>query len=213
MESFTRHTGLVLPINRVNVDTDQIVPKQFMKLQTREGYGRVLFYDWRYLPGELPNPDFILNQPRYRAASVLLAQANFGCGSSREHAPWAILNYGIRAIVAPSFAEIFYGNCFKNGILPVTLPSERIEELFARVSKTEGYALTVDLEMQLVEDHRGFQCNFSVDPFRRQCLLGGLDEISLTLARESQIAAFEEEHLSVPVRSERTDAKNDRVES
>jgi 3-isopropylmalate/(R)-2-methylmalate dehydratase small subunit len=213
METFTRHSGLVLPINRVNVDTDQIVPKQFMKLQTREGYGRVLFYDWRYLPGEASNPDFVLNEPRYAGASILLTRANFGCGSSREHAPWAILNYGIRAILAPSFAEIFYSNCFKNGILPVTLPNERVEELFARVLKTEGYSVTVDLESQTIDDQRGFQESFSVDPFRRDCLLKGLDEISLTLEREPDITAFEARNLSVPVQHESDDVKDRRVES
>jgi 3-isopropylmalate/(R)-2-methylmalate dehydratase small subunit len=212
MEPFSRHTGLVLPINRVNVDTDQIVPKQFMKLQTRDGYGRVLFYDWRYLPGEVPNPDFVLNEPRYNGASVLLTRANFGCGSSREHAPWAILNYGFRVILAPSFAEIFYNNCLKNGILPVTLPNERIEELFARALKTEGYLVTVDLEAQSVEDHGGFQCAFPVDPFRRDCLLKGLDEISLTLERESDITAFEDLNMRVPVSYEPVDVKNRRVE-
>jgi 3-isopropylmalate/(R)-2-methylmalate dehydratase small subunit len=213
MQPFLKRAGLVLPIDRVNVDTDQIVPKQFMKLQTREGYGRVLFYDWRYLPGEVPNPDFVLNEPRYKGASILLTRANFGCGSSREHAPWAILNYGFRAILAPSFAEIFYNNCFKNGILPVTLPNERIEELFASTLKTEGYCATVDLEAQTVVDHRGFQCAFAVDPFRRDCLLKGLDEISLTLERESDITAFEARNLRVPVQQGPVDVKNHRVES
>lgn len=213
MEPFSKHTGLVVPINRVNVDTDQIVPKQFMKLQTREGYGRVLFYDWRYLPGELPNPQFVLNEPRYAGASVMLTRANFGCGSSREHAPWAILNYGIRAILAPSFAEIFYSNCLKNGILPVVLPDSEIEELFARVLNTEGYAVSVDLESQTIEDHRSFQSTFEIDPFRRECLLKGLDEISLTLARESDITAFEEQNLVVPVRHDPDNGNNKRVPS
>lgn len=213
MEPFLKHTGLVLPIDRVNVDTDQIVPKQFMKLQTREGYGRVLFYDWRYLPDEVPNPDFVLNKPQYTGATVLLTRANFGCGSSREHAPWAILNYGFRAIVAPSFAEIFYNNCFKNGMLPVTLPSERIEELFARALNAEGYRVTVDLKTQTVVDHRDFQSTFSVDPFRRDCLMKGLDEISLTLERESEITAFEARNMHAPMQQEPVDVKNHRVES
>ena len=213
MEPFLKHTGLVLPIDRVNVDTDQIVPKQFMKLQTREGYGRVLFYDWRYLPGEVPNPDFVLNASRYKGASILLTRANFGCGSSREHAPWAILNYGFRAILTPSFAEIFYNNCFKNGILPVTLPNDRIEELFASALNVEGYRVTVDLETQTVDDHRDFQCTFDVDPFRRECLLKGLDEISLTLERESDITAFEARNMHVPMQQESVDVKNHRVES
>jgi 3-isopropylmalate/(R)-2-methylmalate dehydratase small subunit len=213
MQPFLKNTGVVLPIDRVNVDTDQIVPKQFMKLQTREGYGRVLFYDWRYLPGEVPNPEFVLNDPRYKGASILLTRANFGCGSSREHAPWAILNYGFRAILAPSFAEIFYNNCFKNGILPVTLPNGRIEELFAHTVKTEGYQVTVDLEAQTVVDHRDFQCNFTVDRFRRDCLLKGLDEISLTLERESDITAFEARNMRVPVQQGPVDVKNHRFES
>ena len=140
MQPFTKHTGFVAPMDRVNVDTDQIVPKQFIKWLTREGYGRVLFFDWRYLgDGETPNPEFVLNAPRYKGASVLVARANFGCGSSREHAPWAILDYGFRAILAPSFADIFYNNCFKNGILPVTLPDAQIDEVFRRVAATEGY--------------------------------------------------------------------------
>ena len=144
MEPFIKHTGLVAPIDRVNVDTDQMVPKQFLKFLTREGYGRVLFYDWRYLPGEKLNPDFVLNQPRYKGASVCLARANFGCGSSREHAPWAILQYGFHAILAPSYADIFYNNCFKNGILPVTLSNEQIDELFKRTEKN----------VRFVDDHR-----------------------------------------------------------
>jgi len=213
MDPFSRHSGIVLPVNRVNVDTDQIVPKQFMKLQTREGYGRVLFYDWRYLAGEAPNPDFVLNHRRYQEASVLLTRANFGCGSSREHAPWAILNYGFRVILAPSFAEIFYNNCFKNGILPVTLPNEQIEELFARVLRREGYRVTVDLELQTVDDAEGFQSTFIIDPFRRECLLKGLDEISLALIREADIAAFEEHNLSIPVQYDSVDFKDHGLES
>ena len=136
MQPFSKHTGLVMPLDRVNVDTDQMVPKQFLKALTRQGFGRILFYDWRYLPGERPNPDFVLNFPRYRGASVLLARANFGCGSSREHAPWAMLDYGFRVLIAPSFADIFYNNCFKNGILPITLPEAQVDELFRRAEKT-----------------------------------------------------------------------------
>ena len=192
MQSFTRHTGLVAPLDRVNVDTDQMVPKQFLKWVTREGYGRVLFYDWRYLDGEKPNPDFVLNWPRYRGASILLARANFGCGSSREHAPWAILEYGFRAIIGPSYADIFYNNCFKNGLLPVTLPEGQVDELFRRVEKTSGYRLTVDLESQTVSDEFGLQLTFQLDPFRRECLLKGLDDIGLTLRFQDRIAAYEE---------------------
>jgi 3-isopropylmalate/(R)-2-methylmalate dehydratase small subunit len=192
MQPFSKHTGLVLPLDRVNVDTDQMVPKQFLKLLTRQGFGRVLFYDWRYLPGEVPNPDFILNFPRYRGASVLLARANFGCGSSREHAPWAILDYGFRVIIAPSFADIFYNNCFKNGILPITLPEVRVDELFRRAEATEGYRLTADLPNQTITDEQGLKIHFDIDDFRKTVLLEGLDDIGLTLKHESEIAAYEQ---------------------
>jgi 3-isopropylmalate/(R)-2-methylmalate dehydratase small subunit len=191
MQPFIKHTGLVAPLDRVNVDTDQMVPKQFLKWVTREGYGRVLFYDWRYKDGEVPNPDFILNRPRYKGASVLLARANFGCGSSREHAPWAILDYGFHAIIAPSFADIFYNNCFKNGILPVTLPDAHVDELFRKTEQTEGYRLTVDLETQTVTDGTGLKIPFQVDPFRRDCLLNGWDDIGLTLRYEDRISEYE----------------------
>jgi len=207
MEPFIKHTGLVAPLDRVNVDTDQMVPKQFLKLLTRQGYGRVLFYDWRYLPGEKPNPDFVLNAPRYKGASVILARANFGCGSSREHAPWAILDYGFRAILAPSYADIFYNNCFKNGILPVTLTNEQMDELFARTEKTPGYKLTVDLEKQIVTDDQGSKYSFTVDPFRRDCLLRGLDDIGLSLVHEKEIAAFEKAGLRSPVMYQPVDVK------
>lgn len=194
MEKFTKHTGVAAPLDRVNVDTDQMVPKQFLKLPSREGYGKFLFYDWRYLPGEQPNPGFVLNLPRYRGASVLLARENFGCGSSREHAPWAIQDYGFRAILAPSYADIFYNNCFKNGILPITLTDAEVDELFQRTERTPGYQLNVDLEKQLVTDEKGLRMVFRIDPFRRNCLLQGLDDIGLTLQFENQIAAFETTH-------------------
>jgi 3-isopropylmalate/(R)-2-methylmalate dehydratase small subunit len=195
MKPLAKHTGLVAPLDRVNVDTDQMVPKQFIKWLTREGFGRVLFYDWRYFDdGKTPNPDFVLTAPRYQGASVLVARANFGCGSSREHAPWAILDYGFRAILAPSYADIFYNNCFKNGILPVTLPDAQIDEIFRRVSATEGYRLTVDLETQTVSDVAGLKIDFIVDPFRRDCLLNGWDDIGLTLHHADHITAFEESH-------------------
>ncbi len=194
MTLFTKHTGLVAPLDRVNVDTDQMVPKQFLKWLTREGYGRVLFYDWRYLDGEKPDRKFVLNFPRYRGASVLLARANFGCGSSREHAPWAILDFGFRAIVAPSYADIFYNNCFKNGILPVTLPDGQVDELFRRTEANAGYRLTVDLETQTVSDESRLKFSFPVDPFRRECLLKGLDDIGLTLEHEDLIARYEKAH-------------------
>jgi 3-isopropylmalate/(R)-2-methylmalate dehydratase small subunit len=208
MEPFVRHTGLVAPIDRVNVDTDQMVPKQFLKLLTRQGYGRVLFYDWRYLAGETSNPDFVLNSPRYKGASILLARANFGCGSSREHAPWAILDYGFRAILAPSYADIFYNNCFKNGILPVTLPNERMDELFSRVERHEGYRVTVDLQQQVVTDDRGLRDPFEIDPFRRQCLLKGLDDIGLSLVHEPKISAFEKQYVRAPAMHSPLDVKN-----
>jgi 3-isopropylmalate/(R)-2-methylmalate dehydratase small subunit len=193
MQPFIRHTGLVAPLDRVNVDTDQMVPKQFLKWVSREGYGRVLFYDWRYKDGEVPNPDFVLNQPRYKGASVLLARANFGCGSSREHAPWAILDYGFHAIIAPSFADIFYNNCFKNGILPVALPDAQVDELFRKTEETEGYRLTVDLQSQTITDDSGLKIPFQVDPFRRDCLLNGWDDIGLTLRFEDRITAYEKQ--------------------
>jgi 3-isopropylmalate/(R)-2-methylmalate dehydratase small subunit len=207
MEPFTKHTGIAAPLDRVNVDTDQMVPKQFLKLPSREGYGKFLFYDWRYLPGDKPNPDFVLNQPCYEGASILLARTNFGCGSSREHAPWAILDYGFRAIIAPSYADIFYNNCFKNGLLAVTLPSGEVDELFRRAERQEGYRLTVDLEQETVIDESGLRCSFQIDPFRRECLLKGLDEIGLTLLHESEIAAFEAKNLDAPVMHDRVDVK------
>jgi 3-isopropylmalate/(R)-2-methylmalate dehydratase small subunit len=207
MKPFVKHTGLAAPMDRVNVDTDQMVPKQFIKLCTREGFGRVLFYDWRYLPREKPNPEFILNQPRYKGASVLIARANFGCGSSREHAPWAILDYGFRAILAPSYADIFYNNCFKNGILPVTLTNEQIDEVFKRTEKNEGYRLTVDLEQQLVTDSEGLRYSFEIDPFRKECLLKGLDDIGLSLVHEAEISAFENKHMHVPAMNTPLDVK------
>src|SRR5437588_3209879 len=166
MQPISKHTGLVMPLDRVNVDTDQMVPKQFLKALTRQGFGRNLFYDWRYLPGELPNPEFVLNFPRYRGASVLLARANFGCGSSREHAPWALLDYGFRVLIAPSFADTFYNNCFKNGILPVTLPDSQVNDLMGRLQASPGATVTVDLENLTVTGPDGFAATFTVDPFR-----------------------------------------------
>ncbi len=210
MQPFSEHTGLVAPLDRVNVDTDQMVPKQFLKALTREGFGRVLFYDWRYLDGEVPNPDFVLNWPRYIGASILLTRANFGCGSSREHAPWAILDYGFRVIVAPSYADIFYNNCFKNGILPVTLPDAEVDELFRCTERNEGFRLTVDLEDQTITEassgDSGLRLSFELDPFRRECLLKGLDDIGLTLRFEERIAAYETEHRPTAVMYEKVDA-------
>lgn len=202
MKSFTQHTGRVAPIDRVNVDTDQIIPKQFLKGLTREGLGRVLFYDWRYLEGEKPNPDFVLNKPEYQGASILIARDNFGCGSSREHAAWALADYGIRAIIAPRFADIFSTNCFKNGILLVTQPAGVMDELFVKAGRDGGSRLTVDLETQAVTDQEGLSLTFETDPFRRECLLEGLDDIGLTLRREADIAAYEKSRQPQAVRYE-----------
>ncbi|MBZ5529011.1 MAG: 3-isopropylmalate dehydratase small subunit [Acidobacteriia bacterium] len=194
MQPFIKHTGLVAPLDRVNVDTDQMVPKQFLKALTREGFGRILFYDWRYLPGEKPNPEFVLNFPRYKGASVLLARDNFGCGSSREHAPWGIKDYGFRVIIAPSYADIFYNNCFKNGILPAIVPAADVDELFRRAEKEEGYALSVDLPAQTISDSHGFSCKFEIAPSRKEFLLKGLDDIGMTLEHDAAIAAYEKAH-------------------
>lgn len=194
MQPFSQHTGLVAPLDRVNVDTDQMVPKQFCKLLTREGYGRILFYDWRYLDGEVPNPDFVLNQPRYQGASILLSRANFGCGSSREHAAWGVLDYGFRVVLAPSFGDIFYNNCFKNGILPVSLPDAQVDDLFRRIYEREGYRLAVNLETQTIQDDFGFKLSFEIDPSRKDALLNGLDEIGLSLQHKERIAAYEKDH-------------------
>jgi 3-isopropylmalate/(R)-2-methylmalate dehydratase small subunit len=194
-------------MDRVNVDTDQMVPKQFLKLQTREGYGRVLFYDWRYLPGEQPNPEFPLNFPRYRGATILLARANFGCGSSREHAPWAIHDYGFRVVIAPSYADIFYNNSFKNGILLVTLSDAQVDDLFERLERQDGYRLTADLETQIITDESGLKIPFEIDPFRKNCLLKGLDDIGLTLEHEADITTFEKAHPVRAVMYEQVDVK------
>jgi 3-isopropylmalate/(R)-2-methylmalate dehydratase small subunit len=191
MEPFKRLSGVVGPLNRPNVDTDQIIPKQFLKRIERTGFGEFAFYDWRYLPDGSLNPEFELNHPGYEGASILVAGRNFGCGSSREHAPWALNEMGIRCIIASSFADIFYNNCIQNGMLPVVLPEERVQELIRRAEKKPGYSLTVNLENQTIYDSDGFEDIFEVDPFTRERLLNGLDEIGLTLALEGEIAAFE----------------------
>jgi 3-isopropylmalate/(R)-2-methylmalate dehydratase small subunit len=208
MKPFITHTGLVAPLDRVNVDTDQMVPKQFLKALTRQGFGRILFYDWRYLPGEKPNPQFVLNFPRYKGASVLLARANFGCGSSREHAPWAIGDYGFRVILAPSYADIFYNNCFKNGILPAELTEQQIEELFKRAEKEEGYSLSIDLPNQTVSDNRGLSYKFEIVPSRKEVLLQGLDDIGTTLKHEPEITAYEKTHAATATMFDAVDVKN-----
>ncbi len=194
MQPFSKHTGLVLPFDRLNVDTDQMVPKQFLKLQTKEGYGKVLFHDWRYLPDETPNPDFIMNSPRYKGASVLLARAGFGSGSSREHAPWALADYGFRVLIAPSFADIFYSNCFKNGLLPVILPEAQIDELFQLSGQQEPYTLTVDLPGQTIAGADGLLYHFEIPEFRKHLLLEGLDDIGLTLKHQHRISDYEKSH-------------------
>ena len=205
MQAFTVHTGLVAPMDRDNVDTDAIIPKQFLKSIARSGFGPNLFDAWRYLdPGEpgqdpasrRPNPDFVLNQPRYKGASVLLARANFGCGSSREHAPWALEQYGFRALIAPSYADIFFNNCFKNGLLPIVLPASQVARLFDEVQAFPGYSLTVDLPRQCVVKPDGTEWPFEVEPFRKYCLTNGLDDIGLTLRHRDKIQAFEAERLA-----------------
>ena len=191
MLSFTKHKGLVATLDRVNVDTDQIIPKQFLKRIERTGFGQYLFFDWRFLDDGSPNPDFELNRPRFKGASILLGRANFGCGSSREHAPWALLDYGFQVIIAPSFADIFYNNCFKNGMLPITLSESQVEQLFQRAGAEEGYELNADLERQWISDESGLRMSFEIDPFRRECLLKGLDDIGMTLQQADKIAEFE----------------------
>ncbi len=203
MEKFTQMTAIAVPLDRANVDTDAIIPKQFLKSIKRSGFGPNLFDEWRYLDHGEPgmdnsqrplNPDFVLNQPRYEGARILLARDNFGCGSSREHAPWALEDFGIRVIIAPSFADIFYNNCFKNGLLPIVLPEDTVEQLFNAVDTNEGFELTVDLEQQkITADYAAvnFDINFELDKFRRHCLLEGLDEIALTLEHADEIRAYE----------------------
>ncbi|SMO59311.1 3-isopropylmalate dehydratase small subunit [Melghirimyces algeriensis] len=191
MEAFTQHTGKIVPLDRANVDTDQIIPKQFLKRVERTGFGQYLFYNWRFDTQGNPDPDFELNQEKYADGSILLSGANFGCGSSREHAPWALLDYGFRVVIAPSFADIFYNNCFKNGILPIRLPEETVNTLFQRVAQEITHTLTVDLEANKMEDHNGFSAEFKVEPYRRYCLLNGLDDIAVTLQKADKISSYE----------------------
>lgn len=201
MDKFIRLTGLVAPLDRANVDTDAIIPKQFLKSIKRSGFGPNLFDEWRYLdvgqPGQdcstrPKNPNFVLNQPRYQGASILLARKNFGCGSSREHAPWALLDYGFRAVLAESFADIFFNNCFKNGVLPIVVPANELEALFQLVNVSPGFTLMIDLPAQAVVCPDGHAIGFDIDPFRKECLLNGWDEIGLTLRHADKIGAFEE---------------------
>ena len=197
MHPFTTHTGLVVPLDRSDVNTDDIIPKQFLKRIERTGFGEFLFFDWRYRNDGTANPEFILNRPEYAGASILLARRNFGCGSSREHAPWALENYGFRAIVAPSFADIFYNNCFKNGVLPIRLDEAAVDDLFARCAAHRDYKLTVDLAKCVITDAHGLTLPFEVDAFRRHCLLEGLDDIGLPLEHEPAIAAYEQAHATL----------------
>jgi 3-isopropylmalate/(R)-2-methylmalate dehydratase small subunit len=208
MQPFTTHSGLVIPMDRVNVDTDQMVPKQFLKALTREGFGRILFYDWRYLPGEKPNPEFVMNFPRYKGASVLLARTNFGCGSSREHAPWGVQDYGFRAIIAPSYADIFYNNCFKNGILPAILTEAEVDELFKRTEKEEGYSLSIDLPNQTISDKHGLSYKFEIAPSRKEVLLKGLDDIAQTLQHAPDIDVHEKSHAASATMFDSVDIKH-----
>jgi 3-isopropylmalate/(R)-2-methylmalate dehydratase small subunit len=205
MQPFAQHTGLVAPLDRANVDTDQIIPKQFLKSIRRTGFGANLFDEWRYLDRGEPgkdnstrplNPGFVLNQARYQGASVLLARRNFGCGSSREHAPWAIAEYGFRVLIAPSYADIFFNNCFKNGLLPIVLGEDIVDRLFREVELAPGYRLTIDLRAQTVATPGGETFTFDVDPFRKECLLNGWDDIGLTLRHKDKIAEFEKKRLA-----------------
>jgi 3-isopropylmalate/(R)-2-methylmalate dehydratase small subunit len=205
MQAFTVHQGLVAPMDRANVDTDAIIPKQFLKSIARSGFGPNLFDEWRYLDkgepgqdvaGRKPNPDFVLNQPRYKGASVLLARKNFGCGSSREHAPWALEQYGFRCIIAPSFADIFFNNCFKNGLLPIALDEAVVARLFDEVAAFPGYSLTIDLPRQVIVKGDGSEIPFDVQAFRKYCLMNGLDDIGLTLRHRDKIGAFESQRLA-----------------
>jgi 3-isopropylmalate/(R)-2-methylmalate dehydratase small subunit len=203
MKPFISYTGIVVPLDRANVDTDAIIPKQFLKSIKKTGFGPHLFDEWRYLDHGEPgmdmtqrkkNPEFVLNQPRYEKSTILISRENFGCGSSREHAPWAIEDYGFRAILAPSFADIFFSNCFKNGLLPIVLPTETIDDLFKAINKQEGYSLTIDLENQSVILPSNNKINFQVDAFRKHCLVNGLDDIGLTMQHSETIKAFEKSY-------------------
>ena len=194
MQPFEKLTGLVAPMDRANVDTDQIIPKQFLKRIERTGFGEFVFFDWRYLEDGTPNPQFILNEERYQGASILVAGPNFGSGSSREHAPWALGEYGFKALIAPSFADIFTGNCYQNGMLPVVLAQGEIDTMMGKTLQRTGYSATVDLEAQTVTDDDGWSVSFEIEPFRKESLLKGLDEIGRTLKKEDLIAAFEAKH-------------------
>lgn len=194
MEAFKKHTGVVAPLDRANIDTDAIIPKQFLKRIEKRGYGQYLFYDWRFKEDSEEDPDFLLNKEPYRHSSILLTRENFGCGSSREHAPWSLEDFGFRAIIAPSFADIFYNNCFKNGILPIRLSKEDVEHLFRKTEEVPGYKLTVDLQSNAVTDDSGYKKEFEVDAYRREMLLEGMDEIETTVLHDAKIEEFEKNH-------------------
>jgi 3-isopropylmalate/(R)-2-methylmalate dehydratase small subunit len=206
MQAFRKHTGIVAPLDKVNVDTDQIIPKQFLKRIERTGFGQFLFYDWRFSGDGREIDGFVLHDPRYRGASILVAGKNFGCGSSREHAVWALADFGFRVVIAPSFGDIFANNSLKNGLLTVRLEEEQVREIVRKAASVEGYRLTVDLERLVVEDDSGFAASFSVDEFARHCLMNGLDDVGLTLQHEAEIAAFEARH---PVRAEMAGLRHD----
>lgn len=191
MKTFTEHTGTLTPLYRANIDTDQIIPKQFLKRIERTGYGAFLFYDWRFNSDGSPNPDFVMNNPCFDGSSILIAGANFGCGSSREHAPWSLLDHGFRVVIAPGFADIFYNNSLKNGLLPVALSEEKVAALEEKATEQPDYKLSIDLVTQTVTDNRGFEATFAIDGFRKHCLLNGLDDIALTLEHEDKISDYE----------------------
>lgn len=192
MNKYQKKEGVAVPLDRLNVDTDQILPKQFLKRVERAGFGEFVFYDWRFRADGSRDENFVLNQPRYNDAEILIAGENFGCGSSREHAPWGLLDYGFHTLIAASFADIFYNNCFKNGMLPIVLPAEKVNELIKNAAEIENYKLFVDLETQIVKDERGFETTFEINEFRKYCLLNGLDDIGLTLRHENEITAYEQ---------------------
>lgn len=194
MKAFRQHKGTVAVLDRINVDTDQIIPKQFLKRIERTGYGEFLFFDWRFLQDGKLNPNFELNQSRYQNASILLAGANFGCGSSREHAAWALQDYGFRAVLAPSFSDIFYNNCLQNGLLPIRVQNAKMQEIFDRAKTLSSYHLNIDLDKQQICDDFQFAISFDIDPFRKHCLLEGLDDIGLTLLQETEISEYERKH-------------------
>ncbi|HUO06262.1 MAG TPA: 3-isopropylmalate dehydratase small subunit [Candidatus Binataceae bacterium] len=194
MKAFKNFTGLVAPLDRANVDTDQIIPKQFLKAVVRSGLKKGLFFDWRLNSDGSENRDFVLNKPRYQGSSILVARNNFGCGSSREHAVWALDDFGFQAVIAPEFADIFHNNCFKNGMLPITLKPEEVEHIFRATADYEAYRLAIDLEKQTVSDDFGWTAHFEIEPFEKECLLKGLDDVALTLAHEAEIAAYEAKH-------------------